>query len=198
MTTLKTKTDAAKAVSVLRATFDTGATKKRSWRETQLTGLRNMLIENEGAIEAALFSDLGKSATEAQVTEIGIVLGEINGALKNLGEWLSRERVKVPLAMMPARASIMSEPLGVTLIIAPWNYPLMLALAPLVGALAAGNCVALKPSELSSATSAALSRPLQRKISLPSPSNWAGNHRCTLTTRLTLRRPRNGLCGRNS
>ena len=115
-----------------------------------------MLIENEAAIEAALFSDLGKSAAEAQLTEIGIVLGEINGALKNLGEWLSRERVKVPLSMMPARASIMSEPLGVTLIIAPWNYPLMLALAPLVGALAAGNCVVLKPSELSSATSAAL------------------------------------------
>ncbi|GAB2817298.1 aldehyde dehydrogenase family protein [Alpinimonas psychrophila] len=156
MTTLIKKSDAATAVLSLRATFDSGVTKRREWRENQLGALRNMIVENESVLEAALFSDLGKSATEAQLTEIGIVIGEITNALKNLGEWLSRERVRVPLAMMPARASIVSEPLGVALVIAPWNYPLMLALAPVVGALAAGNCVLLKPSELSPATSAAL------------------------------------------
>jgi len=115
-----------------------------------------MLLENEAVLEAALLTDLGKSATEAQLTELGLVVGEITTALKNLGSWLAPERVHVPLAMMPARASVISEPLGVALIIAPWNYPLMLALAPVVGALAAGNCVVLKPSELSAATSAAL------------------------------------------
>ena len=156
MTTLSKKTDAASAVATLRTTFSSGATKKRQWREAQLVALRRMLLENEAALEAALFSDLGKSATEAQLTELGFVVGEINSALKSLSGWLSPERVHVPLAMMPARASVVSEPLGVTLIIAPWNYPLMLALAPVVGALAAGNCVVLKPSELSSATSAAL------------------------------------------
>lgn len=156
MTTMTKKADAASAVSALRATFDAGVTKKRQWREEQLRALRSMLLDNESVLEAALLSDLGKSATEAQLTELGIVVGEITSALKNLGEWLSRERVRVPLAMMPARASIVSEPLGVALIIAPWNYPLMLALAPVVGALAAGNCVLLKPSELSPATSAAL------------------------------------------
>ena len=156
MATLKKKSDAAAAVLTLRATFDSGVTKSRVWREKQLGALRNMLVENESVLEAALFSDLGKSATEAQLTEIGIVVGEITNALKHLGEWLSRERVHVPLAMMPARASIVSEPLGVALVIAPWNYPIMLALAPVVGAFAAGNCVLLKPSEVSPATSAAL------------------------------------------
>jgi aldehyde dehydrogenase (NAD+) len=156
MVTLNKKADAASTVSSLRATFDTGVTKQRSWREAQLTALRSMILENDVALEAALLSDLGKSSTEAQLTELGLVVGEISSALKNLGSWLARERVRVPLAMMPARASVVSEPLGVTLIISPWNYPLMLALAPLVGALAAGNCVVLKPSELSPATSAAL------------------------------------------
>ena len=156
MTTLKKKADAASAVLSLRATFDTGVTKKRHWREAQLVALRRMLVENETVLEAALFADVGKSATEAQLTELGLVVGEITAALKHLGEWLAPERVRVPLAIMPARASVISEPLGVALIIAPWNYPLMLALAPVVGALAAGNCVLLKPSELSPATSAAL------------------------------------------
>jgi aldehyde dehydrogenase (NAD+) len=156
MTTLTKKADAANVVSSLKATFGTGVTKKRQWREAQLHGLRNMLLENEAVLEAALFSDLGKSATEAQLTEIGFVIGEITSALKNLGSWLGRDRVSVPLAMQPARASIVSEPLGVVLVIAPWNYPLMLALAPVVGALAAGNSVILKPSEVTPATSAAL------------------------------------------
>lgn len=162
MTTLIKKSDAAGAVLSLRATFDSGVTKRREWRENQLGALRNMLVENEAALEAALYADLAKSSTEAQLTEIGIVIGEITNALKHLGQWLLRERVRVPLAMMPARASVVSEPLGVTLVIAPWNYPLMLALAPVVGALAAGNCVILKPSELSPATSAALASLIPR------------------------------------
>ena len=89
MTTLTKKTDAATAVSALRATFSTGATKKRQWRESQLVALRRMLLENEEVLEAALLSDLGKSATEAQLTELGLVVGEINTALKSLGRWLA-------------------------------------------------------------------------------------------------------------
>ena len=89
MTTLTKKTDAATTVSALRATFSTGATKKRQWRESQLVALRRMLLENEEVLEAALLSDLGKSATEAQLTELGLVVGEINTALKSLGRWLA-------------------------------------------------------------------------------------------------------------
>lgn len=158
MAGLKSDKDALKLVTRLRETFNAGVTAKREWRVAQLKALRQMLVDNEGVFEAALMTDLGKSATEAQLTEIGVLLGDIDFALKNLSDWLKPERVGTPLALMPARAFLVAEPLGVALIIAPWNYPLMLLLSPLVGALAAGNAVVLKPSEVSSATSAAIAQ----------------------------------------
>ncbi|MBF4573760.1 aldehyde dehydrogenase family protein [Herbiconiux sp. VKM Ac-1786] len=143
-------------VPVLRSGFDEGVTRSLRWRTAQLTAMRRMLDENSAALEDALFTDLGKNPTEAALTELNVVIAEIQHTLKHLRGWLRPTRVPVPLALAPASASTMLEPLGVVLVIAPWNYPLQLLLQPAVGALAAGNAVLLKPSELAPATSAAL------------------------------------------
>jgi aldehyde dehydrogenase (NAD+) len=145
-------------VAGLRSTFETGTTKPLAWRVDQLKALRRMLVENGSDFEAALQSDLAKNPTESQLAEIGFVVGEIDHALKHLRSWLRPRSVRVPGAVMPARASIVREPLGVVLVIAPWNYPVQLLLAPVVGAIAAGNAVVMKPSELAPATSAAIAR----------------------------------------
>lgn len=135
-------------VTALHRHFATGATKPRSWRREQLLALRALLTENSAEIQQALARDLGKSALEAHMTEIGITVSAIDYALKNLKKWTAPRRLTVPLNLMPGRASLVREPLGTVLIIAPWNYPVQLLLAPLIGALAAGNTVVLKPSEV--------------------------------------------------
>jgi aldehyde dehydrogenase (NAD+) len=142
----------------LRLTFGSGRTKPLAWRRSQLQALRALLTEETETLLKALEADLGKSSTEAYTTEIGFTLSEIDHTLKHLAGWLRPRKVTVPASLLPARAKVVREPLGVTLIIAPWNYPLQLALAPLIGALAAGNCVVIKPSELAPATSAAIAR----------------------------------------
>lgn len=151
-------------VAALRHTFRGGVTRPALWREQQLKALDRMLVECEAEIEAALLSDLGKSPVEAQITEIGFLRSEIGYALKNLRTWMKPERVRVPAVVQPASGWITPEPLGTVLIIAPWNYPLMLALSPLIGALAAGNCAIVKPSELAPATSAFLAAQLERYL----------------------------------
>ncbi len=148
----------AGTVAGLRSTFEAGTTKSLAWRVDQLKALRRMLVERGSDFEAALLSDLAKNPTEAQLAEIGFVVGEIDHTLKHLRSWLRPRSVRVPGAVMPARASIVREPLGVVLVIAPWNYPVQLLLAPVVGAIAAGNAVVMKPSELAPATSAAIAR----------------------------------------
>lgn len=149
-------TDAAVVVERLRASFSAGTTKPYGWRIEQLRGLKQLLLDNGDVLEAALRSDLGKHPTESRVAEIGFVLAEIDHAIQNLKGWLRPKRVGVPLFLAPAVAKTIWEPLGVVLIIGPFNYPVQLTLAPLVGALAAGNAVVVKPSELTPATSAAL------------------------------------------
>ncbi len=155
----------ADAVTGARELFDTGATRSLRARSERLRRLRAMLLENRSALEAALWSDLRKSSGEAQVTEIGVVLGEVSHTLRHLKRWARPRRGPVPLALWPARARLRSEPLGVVLVIAPWNYPVQLLLGPLVGALAAGNTVVLKPSELAPATSELLCRLVERYFS---------------------------------
>lgn len=145
-------------VEELRSAFDAGVTKPLAWRLAQLRALRRMLTERSAEFEDALLADLGKNPTESQIAELGFVVGEIDHALKHLRRWLRPKRVPVPGALMPARASTLLEPVGVVLVIAPWNYPVQLLLAPVVGALGAGNAVVLKPSELAPATSAAMAR----------------------------------------
>lgn len=148
----------ADVVAAARRAFDGGVTKPRQWRVSQLRALRTLLVEHEHEVAAALHADLGKSATEAWVTETGFVVREIDHTLRHLRAWTAPRRVRVPLSLAPGRAKVVREPLGVVLVIAPWNYPVQLCLAPLVGALAAGNAVVLKPSEVAPATSALLAR----------------------------------------
>ncbi len=144
----------APVVPPLRASFGRGITRSLRWRTEQLRALRRMLVERSADFEDALFLDLGKNPAESQLTEINILLSEIDHTLAHLRNWLRPRRVGVPLAIAPATASTMLEPLGVVLVIAPWNYPVQLLLAPVIGALAAGNAVVMKPSELAPATSA--------------------------------------------
>jgi aldehyde dehydrogenase (NAD+) len=146
------------ATARAREVFDSGATRPLAWRLAQLGRLRRMLIERRSEFAQALGSDLGKHATEAQLTEIGFVTTEAAHLEKNLKGWLRPRPVRVPLSVQPAKAWTEMTPLGVVLVLSPWNYPLQLLLAPLAGALAAGNTVVLKPSEHAPATAAAMAR----------------------------------------
>jgi aldehyde dehydrogenase (NAD+) len=145
-------------VANLRATFDCGRTRPIEWRREQLQRLKALLEEREGELLDALEADLGKPRLEGWATDIGIVINDIEHALRHLAGWMKPERVWTPLAQRPGRASIHREPLGVVLVIAPWNYPVHLLLLPMVGALAAGNTVVGKPSEVTAHTSATLAR----------------------------------------
>lgn len=149
---------ASGAVTELRRVFDRGTTKPYAWRLRQLKALKQLLVERGGELERALRTDLGKSGTESQLTEIGLIVAELDHTIRHLRGWLRPKRVAVPVALAPATAKVVSEPLGVVLVIGPWNYPVQLCLGPVIGALAAGNTIALKPSELAPATSAALAR----------------------------------------
>jgi aldehyde dehydrogenase (NAD+) len=155
---------AAEVVATARRAFDDGVTKPREWRVAQLRALRSLLVDHEDELAAALHADLGKSATEAWVTETGFVVREIDHTLRHLRAWTAPRRVRVPLSLAPGRAKVVREPLGVVLVIAPWNYPVQLCLAPLVGALAAGNAVVIKPSEVAPATSQVLGRLLPEHL----------------------------------
>ena len=144
------------AVARLRATFNTGRTKPLSWRLGQLEALRRLLTEKSEELQAALLADLGKNPAEAYRAEIGFTLNELDHTVAHLEKWLRPRPAAVPDAFLPAGAQVVRDPLGVVLIIGPWNYPVQLVLAPLVGALASGNTVVIKPSELAPATSAVL------------------------------------------
>ncbi|MEV6836619.1 aldehyde dehydrogenase family protein [Streptomyces sp. NPDC051133] len=147
----------ADIVARLRATFRTGRTKPVAWRTDQLLRLRTLLTERGADLAAALHTDLGKSRTEAYRTEIDFTIREIDHTLEHLPDWLRPEPAPVPAHLgADATAWTQYDPLGVVLVIAPWNYPAQLLLAPMVGALASGNAVVAKPSELAPATSAAL------------------------------------------
>ncbi|MFE7954585.1 aldehyde dehydrogenase family protein [Streptomyces sp. NPDC057413] len=149
----------AATVARLRATFRTGRTRPVAWRTAQLHALRAMLTEQGAELAAALHADLGKSEPEAYRTEIDFTVREIDHTFEHLDAWLRPEPAPVPAHLgADATAWTQADPLGVVLVIAPWNYPAQLLLAPLVGALAAGNAVVVKPSELAPATSAALAR----------------------------------------
>ena len=145
-------------VAPLRATFSSGRTRALDWRRHQLERLRALLVNEEAALLDALRTDLGKGAAEAWMTEIGVVIAEVDHARRNLKRWARPERVASALAQLPARSAIERVPFGVVLVLAPWNYPVNLVLAPLVGALAAGNCVVLKLSEGAAATAESLAR----------------------------------------
>ncbi|KAF0129702.1 MAG: aldehyde dehydrogenase [Bacteroidetes bacterium] len=138
--------------------FSTCKTLPVSFRISQLKKLKKLIQENEKLISEALYQDLGKSEFEAYTTEIGIVLEELGLFLKKTKRWSARHHVSDPIAAFPSSSFILPEPHGVSLIISPWNYPFQLAVAPLVAAIATGNCVVIKPSELSTKTSEILEK----------------------------------------
>lgn len=136
----------------MRSYFQSGATQSLSFRKTQLLRLRDAIIAHEEALYTALHQDLKKGKEECWVTENGFVIAELNTTISNLEAWLEPTPVATNLLNLPSSSRIEKEPLGVVLIIGPWNYPFQLLFTPLIGAIAAGNCVVLKPSEFASAT----------------------------------------------
>lgn len=148
----------------LRRYFDSGATRSAAWRRGQLRGIDAFLREREAAIAEAIHADLRKPVAETWLTETAWLRSEIRYVLKHLRGWMRPKKVGVPLHYQPAHAFVEREPLGVVLIIGAWNYPLQLCLAPLIGALAGGNCAVVKPSEMAPATSALLFGELGRYV----------------------------------
>ncbi len=136
----------------LRAFYDGGETLPYHFRKSQLETFLKVVSKYNDEINAALFADLKKSKEESWATETGLLTGEIKNAIKNLHKWMKPKKVSTGLVTFPSSGKIYRDPLGVVLIIAPWNYPLQLLLIPLVGAIAGGNCAVLKPSELAPAT----------------------------------------------
>ncbi|NLV76013.1 MAG: aldehyde dehydrogenase [Tissierellia bacterium] len=140
-------------VNKQKAFFNLNSTKDIYFRIEQLDKLKNIILEYEDLIIDSLYKDLGKSPFESYSTEIGMVLSEISHAQKNIKNWSKVKKVKTPLTNFKAKSYIYPEPYGNVLIISPWNYPLQLTLAPLLGAIAAGNTALIKPSSSSLHTS---------------------------------------------
>lgn len=136
--------------------FETGRTRDLAFRICQLQLLADAMRKNETVLEEALKKDLGKSAFESYATEIGFVLADIRYTIQNLQKWSAPKRVRTPLYLFPGKSKIQKEPYGSVLILGPYNYPVQLLAEPLVGAIAAGNCAVLKPSELTPHVSEAM------------------------------------------
>ena len=137
-----------KIVEVQRQFFNSNATKDISFRIAQLQKLESLLRANEELLHQAIYKDFKKSAFENYTTEISLLYHDIKEAIKNIKKWSAKKKVRTNLANLPGKSYIIPEPLGVSLIIGAWNYPYQLSLAPAIAAIAAGNTVMLKPSEL--------------------------------------------------
>lgn len=147
ISTSKTEVNINAHFNSKRVFFESGATLSYSFRKNMLEQLKSSIVKYERDIAHALKKDLNKSEGESLLTEIGIVQAEIDLALKKLGGWMKPVRKFAPLFIEPSSSKVHYQPKGVALIIVPWNYPFYLTFAPLVGAIAAGNCVVIKPSE---------------------------------------------------
>ena len=141
-----------KIVSIQRAYFHEGHTLSIQGRIDNLRKLKSAIKDNEIKILDALKSDLGKSHYEGYLTEVGIILDEIDYTIKNIKKWSKPHKVRTSIANMPSKNFVYREPYGVTLIISPWNYPFQLTMAPLIGAIAGGNTAIIKPSRKSANT----------------------------------------------
>lgn len=148
-----------------RKHFATGKTKSLDYRLDQLKKLRQAILERESLIVAALNQDLRKPELDSYITEIRVSIQEIDYALKHLKKWAKPRRVKTSLETFPSVAQIYPDPLGIVLIISPWNYPFALAISPLIGAIAAGNCAVIKPSESTPTVSQVIAEIIQQTFS---------------------------------
>ena len=150
--------DVKATIANQRDFFGTGKTKDVEFRIAQLKKLAQLIKEHEQQVLDAVYADLRKPAIEAFGSEILITLSEIKYVLKNIKAWVKPQKVGTPLNLFPSSSFIYTEPLGVVLIVAPWNYPFALMMQPLIGAIAAGNCAILKPSEHTPHTSNAIAK----------------------------------------
>ncbi|XP_022936139.1 aldehyde dehydrogenase family 3 member H1-like isoform X1 [Cucurbita moschata] len=157
-------TAATELVKELRGTFASGRTRSYEWRVSQLESILKLSADHEEEISDAIHSDLSKPALESIIHEIGMVKNSCKLALKELRRWMTPEKVQTTITTFPSSAEIVPEPLGVVLIISPWNYPFFLSLDPVVGAIAAGNAVVLKPSEISPTTSSLVAKLLVKYL----------------------------------
>ncbi len=150
--------DVQSSIAKQRDFFATGKTKNYDFRLAQLKKLLDLIQGNDQLILDAVHADLRKPAIEAYGSEVLVTLSEIKYAIKHLQKWMKPQKVGTPINLFPSSSYIYTEPLGVVLIVAPWNYPFALTIQPLVGAIAAGNCAILKPSEHTPHTSAAIAK----------------------------------------
>ncbi|MFL5742850.1 MAG: aldehyde dehydrogenase [Flavisolibacter sp.] len=146
------------SLAELRKFFLSGKTRDFDFRKKSLLSLKGSIHRYEKELHRALYDDLKKNPEESWVTETGFLLAEISHTLRHLRKWMKPERVSTNLLNLPGKSFIYKESLGVVLIVGPWNYPLQLLMTPLVGAVAAGNCVVLKPSEFAPATAAVMQK----------------------------------------
>ena len=142
----------------LKRHFETGATLSYQFRREQLKKLKESILNHEQDLYDALYADLKKSPEETWVTETGLVIAELSAAIRHLHRWMEPEPIATNLLNFPSASRVIKEPLGVVLIIGPWNYPFQLLINPLIGAITAGNCVVLKPSEFAPATDAVMKK----------------------------------------
>jgi aldehyde dehydrogenase (NAD+) len=149
-------TDIPATVRRLRETFKSGRTRSLQWRKQQLQALEKMMVENETAVAAALEQDLGRKPFEAWLADIASTAGEAKDAAKNVRKWMRRRYRLLEMSQLPGRGWVEHEPYGTVLVIGAWNFPFVLTLGPAVGAIAAGNTVVLKPSEVCPASSAVM------------------------------------------
>jgi aldehyde dehydrogenase (NAD+) len=155
-----------------RVFFSTGKTKDVGFRLTQLRKLKKVILQKQDLIEQALWKDLHKSPEEVYLSEISIVLGELNNHILNLKKWAKPEKVRTPLPLFPSSSKIIHEPLGVALVVAPWNYPFQLLINSLIGAISSGCCSTLKPSP----ETPAIAKVMEDLIS----ENFDSNYICVL------------------
>ena len=156
--------DVAKTVARLRQTFATGRTRNLEWRKEQLRALERLMVENETKVADALEKDLGRSPFEAWLADVANTAGECTYATKNVGKWTKRRHRLLEMSQLPGRGWVEYEPYGTVLIIGTWNFPFGLTLGPAVGAIAAGNTVLLKPSEVAPASSALMAELVPRYL----------------------------------
>ncbi len=156
--------DVAKTVARLRQTFATGRTRNLEWRKEQLRALERLMVENETKIADALDKDLGRSPFEAWLADVAGTTSEAAYARKNVRRWTKRRHRLLEMSQLPGRGWVEYEPYGTVLIIGAWNFPFALTLGPAVGAIAAGNTVVLKPSEVAPASSALMAELVPRYL----------------------------------
>lgn len=140
------------SITPLKNYFSSGATRSYSFRQEKLASLKKAIEQHKDAIINALHTDLKKPRFESVEGEINIILHEIQFAQKYLRTWMQEKKLRTPWRLFPATSAILPEPYGVVFIMAPWNYPFQLAFLPLIGAIAAGNCAVIKPSEYAPAS----------------------------------------------